>query len=106
MNENSNMEVIGIMTKAVALLSGGLDSTLAVKLMIDQGIEVYALNFTSAFCTCDSGAKKKPAKDVAEKAAAHIEGEPQGVRGRQGSSVKSSACLSRLSIRERSISIS
>jgi tRNA U34 2-thiouridine synthase MnmA/TrmU len=47
------------MTKAVALLSGGLDSTLAVKLMIDQGIEVYALNFTSAFCTCDSGARKE-----------------------------------------------
>lgn len=45
------------MTKAVALLSGGLDSTLAVKMMIEQGIEVYALNFTSAFCTCNSGGK-------------------------------------------------
>ncbi|MEK6679820.1 MAG: 7-cyano-7-deazaguanine synthase, partial [Nitrospirota bacterium] len=31
--------------KAVALLSGGLDSTLAVKTMIDQGVEVIALNF-------------------------------------------------------------
>lgn len=31
--------------KAVALVSGGLDSTLAVKLMQDQGIEVVALNF-------------------------------------------------------------
>ena len=69
------------MTKAVALLSGGLDSTLAVKLMIDQGIEVYALNFTSAFCTCDSGAKNKPAKDVAEKVLGHIEGEPVGCKG-------------------------
>ena len=47
------------MTKAVALLSGGLDSTLAVKLMIDQGIEVHALNFTSAFCTCNSNARKE-----------------------------------------------
>lgn len=47
------------MTKAVALLSGGLDSTLAVKLMIEQGIEVHALNFTSAFCTCNSGGVKK-----------------------------------------------
>lgn len=47
------------MTKAVALLSGGLDSTLAVKLMIDQGIEVHALNFTSAFCTCNSGGADK-----------------------------------------------
>ncbi|MCK4846536.1 MAG: hypothetical protein KAS88_02605 [Deltaproteobacteria bacterium] len=48
------------MTKAVALLSGGLDSTLAVKLMIAQGIDVYALNFTSSFCTCSAGAKKVP----------------------------------------------
>ncbi|CAH2032403.1 hypothetical protein [Trichlorobacter ammonificans] len=39
---------------AVALLSGGLDSTLAVKLMLEQGIRVVALNFTSPFCTCTS----------------------------------------------------
>lgn len=39
--------------KAVALLSGGLDSTLAVKLMLDQGIDVEAVNFTSPFCLCD-----------------------------------------------------
>lgn len=38
--------------KALALLSGGLDSTLAVKVMLDQGIDVEALNFTSPFCTC------------------------------------------------------
>ncbi|MHC4778785.1 MAG: hypothetical protein ACYTFG_09445, partial [Planctomycetota bacterium] len=38
--------------KAIALLSGGLDSTLAVQQMVDQGIEVLALNFTSPFCTC------------------------------------------------------
>ena len=31
--------------KAVGLLSGGLDSTLAVKLMIDQSIDVTVLNF-------------------------------------------------------------
>jgi tRNA U34 2-thiouridine synthase MnmA/TrmU len=36
--------------RAVALLSGGLDSTLAVKLMLDQGIDVFALTFTSPFC--------------------------------------------------------
>ncbi|MBW2028158.1 MAG: 7-cyano-7-deazaguanine synthase [Deltaproteobacteria bacterium] len=39
-------------TKAVGLLSGGLDSTLAAKILMDQGIEVYAINFTSPFCTC------------------------------------------------------
>jgi tRNA U34 2-thiouridine synthase MnmA/TrmU len=51
-------ERYGNMTKAVALLSGGLDSTLAVKMIIDQGIEVHALNFTSAFCTCTTSARK------------------------------------------------
>lgn len=40
------------MIKALGLLSGGLDSTLAAKLLIDQGIEVHAVNFTSPFCTC------------------------------------------------------
>jgi tRNA-specific 2-thiouridylase len=39
---------------ALALLSGGLDSTLAVKMMIDQGVGVTALNFTSPFCNCTS----------------------------------------------------
>ena len=38
--------------RAVGLLSGGLDSTLSAKLMLEQGIEVYAINFTSPFCTC------------------------------------------------------
>jgi tRNA-specific 2-thiouridylase len=38
--------------KALALLSGGLDSTLAVKVILEQGIQVEALNFTSPFCTC------------------------------------------------------
>jgi tRNA U34 2-thiouridine synthase MnmA/TrmU len=38
--------------KALALLSGGLDSTLAIKLMLKQEIDVTALNFTSPFCTC------------------------------------------------------
>lgn len=45
--------------KAIALLSGGLDSTLAVKMLIDQGVEVVALNFTSAFCTCTSRARRE-----------------------------------------------
>lgn len=59
------------MPKAVALLSGGLDSTLAVKLILDQGVEMYALNFTSAFCTCTTGGVsrggcKSESKRVAE----------------------------------------
>jgi tRNA U34 2-thiouridine synthase MnmA/TrmU len=39
--------------KAIALLSGGLDSTLAVKLILEQGIEVEALNFVTPFCQCN-----------------------------------------------------
>ncbi len=39
-------------TRAIALLSGGLDSTLTIKMLLDQGIDVIALNFTSVFCTC------------------------------------------------------
>lgn len=39
-------------TKAILLLSGGLDSILAGKLLLEQGIEVLALNFTSPFCNC------------------------------------------------------
>jgi len=35
--------------KAIALFSGGLDSTLAMKLIIDQGIEVIALNVSTGF---------------------------------------------------------
>lgn len=35
--------------KAVGLLSGGLDSTLAAKLVVDQGIDVHLVHFTSPF---------------------------------------------------------
>jgi len=43
-----------IKRKAIALLSGGLDSTLAVKIVQDQGIELEAVNFLTPFCTCTS----------------------------------------------------
>ena len=35
--------------KALALFSGGLDSVLAMKLIIDQGIEVIAVNVNTGF---------------------------------------------------------
>ncbi|MEA3373162.1 MAG: argininosuccinate synthase [Campylobacterota bacterium] len=35
--------------KAIALFSGGLDSTLAIKLIIDQGIDVIACNINTGF---------------------------------------------------------
>ncbi len=36
--------------RAVALFSGGLDSSLAVRLLQDQGVEVKALHFYTGFC--------------------------------------------------------
>lgn len=38
--------------KAIALLSGGLDSTLAIRLVLAQGIDIEALNCMSPFCLC------------------------------------------------------
>ena len=39
--------------KAIALISGGLDSTLATKLIKGLGIELIALNTLSPFCLCN-----------------------------------------------------
>ena len=50
--------------KAVALLSGGLDSRLAVKLMVDQGIEVSAINFVTPFCTCTAQGCRSEAREA------------------------------------------
>ena len=41
--------------KALGLLSGGLDSTLAVKLILERGIDVEAINFVTPFCLCRKG---------------------------------------------------
>jgi tRNA-specific 2-thiouridylase len=38
--------------KGIAMLSGGLDSMLAAKIILEQGIELEALNFLTVFCTC------------------------------------------------------
>ncbi|VAW66233.1 tRNA (5-methylaminomethyl-2-thiouridylate)-methyltransferase, partial [hydrothermal vent metagenome] len=36
--------------KAVALISGGLDSLLAARVMLEQGIHVEGINFFTGFC--------------------------------------------------------
>ncbi len=38
--------------KAITLLSGGLDSILATRVLLEQGIELEALNFLTVFCNC------------------------------------------------------
>ena len=56
------------MAKALALLSGGLDSTLAIRVIQQQGVEVIALNFVTVFCRCTShGSCKLEAVKVSEK---------------------------------------
>jgi tRNA-specific 2-thiouridylase len=41
--------------KAVALLSGGLDSNLAVRMMLEQGVEIEAVAIKTPFCDFDCG---------------------------------------------------
>jgi len=47
MNKTDKKEIL-----ALGLLSGGLDSHVAVKLMLKLGYKVIVLNFMSPFCTC------------------------------------------------------
>ena len=52
--------------KAIVLLSGGLDSMLAIKVLQEQGIEVVAMNFYIEFAVCggsgNEGAAQKAAR--------------------------------------------
>jgi len=54
-NDNSNSNKKKHTPKAVALLSGGLDSNLAVRMMQDQGVEVEAIAVKTPFCDFDCG---------------------------------------------------
>ncbi len=42
------------MIRALGLISGGLDSTLAARLMLEQGLEVQGVNFNTGFCLTDA----------------------------------------------------
>lgn len=65
--------------KAVALLSGGLDSTLALRMLKDQGVDVHAVNFYTGFCTVEANRSKgktntkgEPYRNEALRAAADV----------------------------------
>jgi len=56
--------------KAIALFSGGLDSVLAMKLIIDQGIEVIALNINMGFSSKNE--KTEHMKNMCEQVGAEL----------------------------------
>ena len=58
--------------KAVALISGGLDSMLAAKVVMDQGVHVEGINFFTGFC---------------------VEGHTHAIRSRKGSAPKRNNAL-------------
>lgn len=53
--------------KALVMLSGGLDSRLAVKLLVDQGLEAEAVHFSTPFCNCDKCSVEKVVEDYGVK---------------------------------------
>ncbi|MGE5862910.1 MAG: hypothetical protein ACM31H_03985, partial [Nitrososphaerales archaeon] len=52
---NNKKQTTPTTTKAVALLSGGLDSNLAIRMMQEQGVEVEAIAVKTPFCDFDCG---------------------------------------------------
>ncbi|MBN1405667.1 MAG: tRNA 4-thiouridine(8) synthase ThiI [Candidatus Omnitrophica bacterium] len=54
------------MIKAISLLSGGLDSILASRLILNQGIKIEAVNFTSVFYSGSEEQACLPAKTAAQ----------------------------------------
>ena len=53
--------------RAIVLLSGGLDSILAARMMLEQGIEVLAVNFSAKLCMCGCKKRGQSAAQVAAK---------------------------------------
>lgn len=50
--------------KVLVLLSGGLDSTLALHMMLKQDLQVEAVNFTTPFCSCDKCAVENVSRQL------------------------------------------
>jgi tRNA U34 2-thiouridine synthase MnmA/TrmU len=60
------------LVKAIALLSGGLDSRLAVHVMKQQGIEIEGMTIVTLFCRCTSAGQCLEAKHAAREAGVPI----------------------------------
>ena len=78
-------------TKAIALISGGLDSTLALALMKRLGVEVKAVNFYTGFCITETQRRRGGRSDgtiprnEALRAAADLESDAKvGIVGEGG----------------------
>ena len=65
--------------KAVGLLSGGLDSTIAAAMLMRQGIEIQGLTFYTGFCVVEHNRRsktrkrKKPVRNEALQAGAKLD---------------------------------
>jgi hypothetical protein len=59
--------------KALALFSGGLDSTLAIKIILNEGIKVKALHFLTPFSYCDKEQESLLIKKFKEKLNTELE---------------------------------
>ncbi len=53
MSVEPRLKADGSRVKAIGLISGGLDSTLAARVIAEQGIEVIGVNFSTGFCRSD-----------------------------------------------------
>lgn len=53
--------------KAVVLLSGGLDSALAAKVLADQGVEVHGVHFNTGFCVAETRSRTARPEDDPER---------------------------------------
>jgi len=55
--EPFRLQTLFMTAKAISLMSGGLDSVLATRLVLDQGVEVIGLHFISLLCNSISADK-------------------------------------------------
>ncbi len=78
MYSQSQPDVSCMNKKAVALLSGGLDSALAIHLVKSQGIHLTAVHFTSFFSPLDAERKDSSVQLLAEQLGVPLVLQPKG----------------------------